>query len=510
MPSHLKKGFFVFVVLATGFLCQAPTPPSIPTALPKVKDLYWQLEARKTFADIELMLKRHHPGSLDRKFSHFHYWQIQGKKEFQQRLKYIQTYPDYFFALNAFVSGFRDIHCGLLLSRYPFGKIQEWPGFLMQYDGKNFVIKESCTKTIPNESIVTKIDGITVKAWIDRNIAPFESTPPQQETTYWITSPITLLWQCNPFIPKPVTISIFKDAASAKTEVSIPLRWQKISSENFRKKFKKITEVPSWREQFDPITTKDLTSEITYVKIPTFSITPGTLAFKMFLRSTRKLQGKRLKKALIFDLRGNGGGLAGLTDRALEQLYGGPAATAAREQHKTGLGFNLSPETADMVNFSASMMPTEKLVTFSDEMEHSFDSDQPMLIEKDWDFNNELVRLSLPAPKEPVGCKMYVVIDGGTNSASLYMIDLLNIITNNNVTLIGQPSGVDTAYTNPRIFAVHRGSLVVPTLVQRGRTRGDNEPFRPKYPLSNIHMQDSDWLKRKLVEIVELDMKKNA
>lgn len=53
--------------------------------------LDWKKTAQKDFGEIERKLKKYHPGMLDPKSTHFKYWLVQGKKEFQQRLPQIDS-----------------------------------------------------------------------------------------------------------------------------------------------------------------------------------------------------------------------------------------------------------------------------------------------------------------------------------------------------------------------------------------------------------------------------------
>jgi len=105
-------------------------------------------------------------------------------------------------------------------------------------------------------------------------------------------------------------------------------------------------------------------------------------------------------------------------------------------------------------------------------------------------------------PKESARAQVYVIIDAGVASTSLYLIDMLKKLTHNNVKLIGQPTLADTTYGWVELFPIRRGSLIIPTSVTCGRLRGYNHPYLPDYPLSARRMKDDAWLQEKVLDII--------
>lgn len=320
------------------FCCRGEVPEVVGPVLPvgdatpvvsKSKYNYWQKKAILDFVAIEKKLKKYHAGAADGESHLFRSWLAQGKKDFNERLCLISTQPGWRFALKAYVNGFHDIHVRV---RTSFEKKDEWPGFLLEFDGAQFLVAESRIKSVPKGSVVTKIDDVDVRVWIEKNILPYSTDVLETTARYVDAAIFALVWENNPFIAKPKTICFFPKKTSVdEIEEKVELVWRSLSPASFSKKFQKIKAYSPLLDVLNPLRIKDLTPAVTWIKIATFF--PETLwAQLMFNRDAQKLAKRGKKETLVFDLRGNGGGLLDNAIAVLAYLYGVDAFSEAEKK----------------------------------------------------------------------------------------------------------------------------------------------------------------------------------
>jgi|GEM_PF-6019206 len=471
------------------FLC---TQNATPLALD------WKKTAQKDFGEIERKLRKYHPGVLDPKSTHLRMWLTQGKKEFEQRLPKIDSEAGWHLALTAYVNGFHDKHLSFMSFRDPFLHL-EWPQFILFFDGFNFLAKESLIPTLPNDSIVTKIDGVSIRKWITKYTLPFGITPGDLSSAFVEGALNACLWSPNPFIPKANSINILRQFEPENSE--IVLNWQPISRPLFNKKIRPLISPQNpWKQQYDPITITDIAPHIAYVKIPTFMPAPG-FATRMFKRSAKKLTGKRSHHAIIFDLQGNGGGFTALVDQFLQYLYGGARVTAAKKTRASQGGF--MPTTKIYRDTNPLFHAPEKKEHFKklqDKVRDSLDkSTRALVIQETQEIEPPL---TFPAPAKPVTAKIFVIADKDTYSSSLHCIDILNEITNGGVTLIGQPPAPNFPTGNPMSIKIsHRCSITIPMRLFRADSGSKTSTYPIDIPLSHHTMKDPKRFKNKLIEI---------
>ena len=407
------------------------------------------------------------------------------KKEFQQRIPLINSYAGVILGLQAYLSGFEDAHITLT----PGTPLREWPGFLTIFNGKNILVTESKIASIPNGSVITKINGTPTKQWIDKNHLPYRSDGPKNiSATYYSCAPYLFAWNENPFIQKPQTICIQSERGT-KTHT---LTWEKIAPKEFDKTFARLVKSPSWKElKVDPITITDITPDITWVKIPTFH-PESALAEKMFLRSAQKLSSKRHKRAIVFDLHGNSGGIVDLGAEVLIKLFGEKEFATAAKASCPAVGYN-----------PTSLARTKAEATNNFLLLDKFSSDAIA-------GNRSIIEDKITSPRDvqaqplskPVSAKIFVIMDNKTFSTSILFIDVLKELTNGTVTLIGQQTPGDSKYTYVKKFQIDRMTLELPYAVRRGGTRTNGEPHRPNIHLSDAHLQNDALLKKSVVNII--------
>jgi hypothetical protein len=514
----LKRFLYSFVLV--GFVCAEtePVKVEVPQAVqaPASAYNYWQKTAILSFVEIEKKLKKYHAGSMDKESNAFRDWLVQGKKEFYDRFKQISTQDGWYFALKAYISGFNDIHVRINLHR---DDKNEWPGFLVQFTGKRFVVVESALRLVPNGSTVTKIDDIDVKEWIDKNVVPYGDNIQETSARYSSAAVMALWWQQNPFVVKPKTISIQQKYGPVGPEIKIKLAWKSIASKTFYKKYIRIQGYSPFKDRINPLRIKDVTSSVAWIKIPTFE-PQGQWARFMFNRDLQKLASKVGKRVLVIDLRGNRGGLVGYASKFLAYLYGMQAVVDAEKACRSSIGLNITKRVADDLNVRHKGADSADAATLDwvfdvvkeggeilvDDSEASL---VPRVISRE--MQKEIVASGAPfitkqglvkMPKEPTKARVYVVVDADVASTSLFLIDMLKHLAGNSVKLIGQPTLADTTYVGVKVFRIRRGNLVIPTIVHRGRPRGYNQPYLPDYSLSARRMKDDAWLQGKVLDII--------
>lgn len=474
----------------------ATQPTDTPT---KTSFTRWQREAIADFKTIESLIKENHPGILLQGHDDVYERFEQGRREFIERLPLVTSPASWFFSLQKYIAQFHDPHVALF-GWGEFHETKKWPQFLAEFTGKRFVVTHSTNKAAPNGFIITHIDGFDAKTWIDCNIIPYLSTIPNTPAAYHQAAPLALIWKDNPFVTRPKTVSIRSKHDETTPSRTLQLTWTHLPHDAYLKHMSQLAQEPSWKERtLDPITIRNVAPGITWVKIPTFMYQAKGIAYRMFMRSAKRLARLQANKAIIFDLRGNGGGLLHLPGYILQFLFGGPATCdaicasragsllipSAATTHELLQNAGATPEIVDCV-CEASLLNTATLVSMR------------------YIAGEGMLPLTHPEPSNPITAKIYVITDGKAVSSALYFIDILKLLTNNNVILIGQPTLGDTSYTALKIYNLADGGrLALPTIVHLGRTRREREVYFPDFPLSATRMRDNAWLKKKVLDIIE-------
>lgn len=223
----------------------------------------------------------------------------------------------------------------------------------------------------------------------------------------------------------------------------------------------------------------------TWITLPTFE--PNDEQKKELEKLYQELPLLRSEKALVFDIRGNGGGNSDWAENIVTSLFGEPYACEHinRAQAGTYLDWRASKDNlVHMIkikqeierNIASNDDSTQRLSNVIDGMQKALETKQPFYTEKE-------LSLSCTAsdhPKNPVKAKIFVIIDHACGSAALDFIDYLKAMKHP-ITLVGQTTKADSLYMEIRTIPLpsNKGAFAIPIKIYRNRIRGHNEPYKP-------------------------------
>lgn len=212
-------------------------------------------------------------------------------------------------------------------------------------------------------------------------------------------------------------------------------------------------------------------------------------------------------RALLIDLRRNGGGSSEWAYRLAELLWGAEAL-AARDPHGVTVHWRASAENTAYIAEAAEEMIAQGRHEFGEgwrqlavELAAARARGEPL-------FDESRLAGAESEAKSPEGsmaasdfeAPVYVITHGGCASACLDAIDYFKRFANTQ--LIGAPTSADSTYMDVRRETLPSGAgyLVIPNKVWVGRHRGWGEIYRP-----DIAMESLDWSTAAFLDRIEQD-----
>lgn len=182
--------------------------------------------------------------------------------------------------------------------------------------------------------------------------------------------------------------------------------------------------------------------------------------------------------AVVFDLRGNGGGSSAWI-KALASTLWGEAEVKARSPEAEAVDWRTSEKNLATIEEYKVLMGSNPevlawLTTVADGLRAARAEGRPL-----WrQMEEEGAPPAPPAGPSPMTARTWVLTDSGCASACLDAVDLLKAL---GATQVGQETSGDTVYMELREEPLPGGRVAarIPMKVYRGRARGDNETHVP-------------------------------
>ena len=188
----------------------------------------------------------------------------------------------------------------------------------------------------------------------------------------------------------------------------------------------------------------------------------------------------RQAPAVVFDLRGNGGGSSAWI-KALAATLWGEAEVAARSPEAEAVDWRTSEKNLATIEEYKVLMGSNPevlawLTTIADGLRAAREEGRALWRQPEGE--EEEATAAPPAGPSPMKARTWVLTDSGCASACLDAVDLLKAL---GATHVGQETSGDTAYMEIREEPLPGGRVVarIPMKVYRGRPRGDNETYVP-------------------------------
>ncbi|MDI6625830.1 MAG: S41 family peptidase, partial [Brevundimonas sp.] len=419
-----------------------------------------------------------HPGPVDVENPGFNPHLEAGLAEALERARTADSYEDWYFALQEYAASFNDGH--LSLSGWAgMGHVwtAHWPGFLTGLrtgpDGERHEVVFSRDPAAPPEGAVligcdgrsagdlaAEMIGRGAGRWsLPSRRAIFASTLFVDQHNPWVrraeqcefrvgaeTRPYQLTWR---ELPDAVRDEGFAAARSPRFTAPIELR--------------------AW-------------SGGQWIGLGGFNGDPASADGMALtaLQSAVEARADEIREApaVVFDLRGNGGGSSAWINALAATLWS-EAEVKARSPEAEAVDWRTSEKNLATIEEYKVLMGSNPevlawLTAIADGLRAAREEGRPLWRQPD----EEEATAAPPAGPSPMKARTWVLTDSGCASACLDAVDLLKAL---GATHVGQETSGDTAYMEIREEPLPGGRVVarIPMKVYRGRPRGDNETHVP-------------------------------
>jgi hypothetical protein len=375
--------------------------------------------------------------------------------------------------LKHFVSAFDDAHVRV---RFTGNRIlpQEWPGFLVRYDGRHFVVVDSDRRDVQVGSAITGCDAKPIDQVLTE-IMPYEQVRRHLELESTRTALARILFVDAVGSLRP-RLSRCRIAGH-----DVALNWQPITAN-------RLTQLNAAHAPYSNNETSisAFGKNGAWVRMSTFG--PNGESAKQFAKIIEQAPTLRTKDVIVFDVRGNGGGSYNWFMGFLDALYGEPYAdyyARARLQFANvmsgdlGGGRGAGGRGAGRGNAPADAPRTPPDRGLGDLASRT--TTRP-------GANGATLRViaapdssGLPRtpPPNPVRARVLVLTDNGCASACISFVDEMRRFPG--VFQIGRDTYVDSRPGSPMNHELPSGeaSISVPSMVREVRERGDNFAWKP-------------------------------
>lgn len=400
------------------------------------------------------------------------------------RAKTARTYADYFFPLRVYVSAFNDGHLG-------FGALGDtpndlrWPGFATRYDGRGKIVvtTSELNQPVPRGAELVGCDGMSAERYAEATLGTMWGR--------WQLEAQRRQWGSMLFIDESSNLiptarqCTFRVGGKAR---KVALDWRPLALSRMAE----LSGLGSGKTRRS-FGIRAAGTGVQWISIPSFDGESGSSAVQALPPMIARLKTERQQllaaPAIVFDLRGNGGGTSDWSRQIADVLWGS-AAIAALQGDDVQVDWRASP--ANLASIAKAYADRSGGAGFSPEVDSWFRSvigglgmavarRQSLWRHVDLDAAAASPAATTRSPAgPPLGKPVYVLTDSSCASACLDAVDLWTAL---GAIQIGRPTGADTLYMEIRRRTLPSGitSISVPMKVYRGRTRGSNQPAVPRF-----------------------------
>lgn len=431
----------------------------------------WAAAYRTDLEWIYRTLLDNHPGAIDPANPAFRAALEAGHA--QARQARVTTEPGYLYALKRFVAGLGDTHTTLYVD---FGRIPaRWAGIVVEWRGDHaVVIDREPGNTPPIGSAVVACDGVPFEALVDRELA-FEGHPlahaRRRQSATW-----ALVDGSNPFAPPPASCDFVVHGVQRPWR----LAWRPFDSGTFNRLIAAVRMEPAVERIDEP------QPGLFWIGLPTFDGESATLRAHVDSIAARAAA-LRSARAVVFDVRGNGGGSSAWGDEIVAALWD-EQVRAPGSPDGSAVDWRATPANAD---FIASVLPDLRRSGTSADvlkllgrieagMRQSIAAGLPY-----WRQEGDTTARGGITRRRPSGggafpARVVLLTDDRCTSACLDFADRL--LAKPGVTHVGMVTGGDNLYMDKRApipSPSGHARLDHSLKVYRGRERGDMEAYSP-------------------------------
>lgn len=456
----------------------------------------WAALLRQDARALHASIAANHPGPVNRLDPGFTKNNDRALAKALRRAGTVTTYPGYLWAMRGYVAAFDDGHVQFGADRGPPIAVR-WPGFLTGFDGRGrqVVMTGQDQLPVPLGAELLTCDGIAAERLAARNIGAFRGR--WQLTSQRASHGGRLFLDAgNPFFPRPHRCR-FRYGGGTRDVV---LSWQDMSDAVFDRHFGATA-----RRATPPVGARVLADGTRWFSLSSFDGNPEGPTAKalvpLIAGMERDEAALRRARAIVLDLRGNGGGSSNWPLQIARILWGRTAVDAL-PANETAVDWRVSD-----ANLAAMEEYRRQFATSPDtsaearawvEQVHAGLRSARLAGQSLWRQSDDagskapaLRQASVTAlPLSPI----FVLTDWGCGSACLDAVDMWVALGGIHV---GQETSADTLYMDLRQERLPSGmgSVALPMKVYRGRARRSNQPARPVHLFSG-DMRDTAALEQ--------------
>ncbi len=455
---------------------QGPVLPATPEA--------WLAAAETDLEALHTILREDTPVALDAENPTMQRWYERGYREARARIRRVNDQGSYYYALLGYTNGFHDPH--LALSAQMRLAPASWPGFVTTANGDDVIVfsRDETDANAPAVGArVVSCDGRSTAAFRARNIYPFTLNPGLAGDRRRSATRI-FMDRHNPFGPAPRRC-VFDENGTRRT---ITLTWRDVPEGN------------AYWDQYSvaslgPGASFDITTPapgVSWIGVPTLDNGAGEQLQALVDQITTDAAAMRAGRAIVIDVRGNGGGNSEWGVRIARALWGDDVINALPGDDRPGaVDWRASPGNRDYITeFTPELAQQfgaeseivqwahrthdgiDAAVTRGDAFWRDRDAGETGAIAVSGGYTQQR-----PSGPSPIPARVYVLSNGVCASACLDMADIILHIPG--VQLIGADTSGDGLMMDIRTATLPSGLVQVglPMKVYRGRGRGALEAY---------------------------------
>lgn len=433
-------------------------------------------EDARAFRDL---IAENHPGPVDAENPGFNAQLEAGLALALERAETADSYEDWYFALQQYAASFDDGHLGLTGWR-PMGHVwtADWPGFLTGLEagpeGERHVVAFSADPAGPPVGAeLVECDGRDARAlaaelvgrgagrWgLASRRSLFASTLFVDQHNDWVRRPE----QCR-----------FRVEGAVK---DYHLTWRDLPDATRDAGF-----AAARSPRFETPIERRAWSGGQWIGLGGFDGDPtsedGVRLTALQAEVESQAEAIRLAPAVVFDLRGNGGGSSSWIYGLARTLWG-EDEVRFRQPESTAVDWRASQKNLDTIESYKPILGSNPealawLNEIADGLTAARAAGEPL-----WRQADDEPPPPAPAAPSPMRARAYVLTDAGCASACLDAVDLLKAL---GAVQVGEETSGDTVYMEVRSDVLPSGRVTarVPMKVYRGRARGNNETAVPAH-----------------------------
>lgn len=470
---------------------EGPARPESPQA--------WRAAAEQDLQALRAYIEADTPVAVDDENPRMQDWLDRGYREARTRVRRVRDQSSHFYALAAYVNGFRDPHLNLNPA-IPLPPAR-WPGFIAARSGEGSVVHyrdESDAAAPPIGARILSCDGQSLARLEERTAFAYVLNP-QLAADRRSAAARAFLDRGNAYAPAPRRC-VFEHDGARRT---LRLHWRPLPdpADDFWAQYSAATLGPG--TQFG---VTEVAPGVTWIGVPTFANEAAEQLQALVAEIESGAVTMRAGRAIVIDVRGNGGGNSAWGEAVARAVFGADVIEAAPQPDAaTATDWRVSPANRDYIagfapqlleQFGAESEIGQWVVRIRDEMSAGVERGDALWRQREDGETGPIptgggFTRQRPQGASPFPARVYVLSNGTCASACLDFADIVLHVPG--VRLIGADTGADGLLMEVRQQALPSGlaTLVLPMKVNRGRARGSMEAYAADAAYDGVWTDDA-------------------